>query len=478
MHLVVTLLVGLLIGLALGGLVGTLVARSRVHEELRAAERARQQEEGQREDPAVLRARHEAVVAQVRHEEATARAEVEQRLAAAQASVEGLREAVQAAQAQYRDVVETHRREIKQRESATAAEGKVLQTLAPVTDQLRSMQRKVDEIEKQRSAQHGRLAEQIKASQESAERSRQAAEALSSALKNNATRGAYGETQLQSLVESAGLLNRIDFTTQESITADSGARRPDMVIKLPGRKQMAIDAKVPYSSFIEAHEAGPDSGRASALLTQHARQVKGHVDALSGKEYWTGLETSPEFTIAFIPSEAILNAALDADPTLMEYAFGRGIILATPVNLWAVLKTVAFTWKQEDLAENAQELVDLGRELYKRLGTLSEHVSKLGRSIEGTVRDYNKFVGTLESRVLVSARRLDAVDEAKLLQPVKQIEADPRGLTAAEMTTDAEPSTVLEEDQSLFADLERPEIDLVAEAEIIAADDESGREAG
>ncbi len=154
---------------------------------------------------------------------------------------------------------------------------------------------------------------------------------------------------------------------------------------------------------------------------------------------------SPEYTIAFIPSEAILNTALEADPTLLEYAFSRGIVLATPVNLWATLKTVALTWKQEDLADNAQELVDLGRELYKRLGKLSDHVSKLGRSIETTVRSYNEFAGTLESRVLVTARKLDGIDEAKMLGEVKQIEADPRRLTASEF--------------SVLEDVERPEID-------------------
>ncbi|WP_375003234.1 DNA recombination protein RmuC [Aeromicrobium sp. CTD01-1L150] len=455
MDLVIVLLVGLLIGLALGVAGGVLVARSRA------------EDSGTGEDPAVVQARHEAAVAQVRHEEASARADVERRLAAAQASIEGLQQAVEAAQQQYRDTVETHRREAKERESAAAAESKVLQKLSPVTTQLRSMQQKVDEIEKQRAGQHSALAEQLRVSQETAEKSRQAAEALSSALKNNATRGAYGETQLQSLVESAGLLNRVDFSMQESITADSGARRPDMVIKLPGRKQMAIDAKVPYSCFIEAHESG-DEQRSKQLLVQHARQVKAHVDALSGKEYWTGLPTSPEFTIAFIPSEAILNAALDADPTLMEHAFGRGIVLATPVNLWAVLKTVAFTWKQEDLAEHAQQVVDLGRELYKRLGTLSEHVAKLGRSLERSVGDYNKFVGSLERGVLVTARKLDGFDDTAL-EPVAPIEADARSLTTAEMTSGETPAEF-----AAFEDLERPELDLTIGVE--TTDDE--RDAG
>lgn len=451
MELVIVLLVGLLVGLALGGVVGWLVARHRVEEPAEVGEPA--------EDPAVVEERHARVVAEVQHREAVARAQVESRLSAAQATLEGLQQALETAQQQYRETVDAHQREAKERHAAGQSESKVLQQLAPVATQLRSMQQKVDELEKQRSAQHGRLGEQIRASQESAEKSRLAAETLSSALRNNSVRGAYGETQLTSLVESAGLLNRIDFSTQESITADSGARRPDMVVKLPGRKQMAIDAKVPYAAFIDSHRPGIEDAERKRLLVQHAKQVKAHVDALSGKEYWTGLDASPEFTVAFIPNDTILNAALEADPGLMEHAFGRGIVLATPVNLWAVLKTVAFTWKQEDLAEHAQELVDLGRELYKRLGKLSELVSKMGRSIEGTVRSYNDFVGSLESRVLVTARRIDGIDEAKLLGEVKQVEADPRRLTASEFVA--------------FEDLERPELDLeMAEGVIDALGEE------
>lgn len=430
MELVIVLLVGLALGLVGGWLFGRagVVATSSI-------------------DPEVLEARHAAVISQVRHDEAVVRAEIEQQLAGAQASVEGLREQLVQAQEQYRHTLETHRNETRQREAAAQGESKVLEKLAPVAAQLKDMQQKVLDLEKQRSEQHGDLAAQIRATRHSAEQSKMAAETLSAALRNNSVRGAYGELQLKTLVESAGLLNRIDYSVQESISADSGARRPDMVIKLPGRKQVAIDSKVPFSAFIDSFREDISETERKSLQAQHAKQVRGHVDALAGKEYWTGLPVSPEYTIAFIPSEAILNTALDADPTLLEYAFSRGIVLATPVNLWATLKTVALTWKQEDLAENAQELVDLGRELYKRLGKLSDHVSKLGRSIETTVRSYNDFAGSLEGRVLVTARKLDGIDEAKLLGEVKQIEGDTRRLTASEFTA-------LEE-----TGIARPEID-------------------
>ncbi|MGA9714679.1 MAG: DNA recombination protein RmuC, partial [Aeromicrobium sp.] len=419
------------------------------------------------EDPAIVQAGHDRVVAEIRAEEARARARVEVDLAAANASIVGLREQLASTQHQFGEIVAQHRRDAKEREVANQAESKVLRKLAPVESQLTTLQQKIIDLEKQRSQQHGALAEQIRATRDSAEQSRSAAQTLSAALRNNAVRGAYGETQLKTLVESAGLLNRIDFNTQESITADSGARRPDMVIKLPGRKQVAIDAKVPYNAFIDSHSEELSDTERATLRTQHAKAVKAHVDALSGKQYWTGLESSPEFTIAFIPSEAILNAAVEADPSLLEHAFGKGIVLATPANLWALLKTVALTWKQEDLADNAQELVDLGRDLYKRLGTLAEHVSKLGRSIERTVTDYNKFTGSLETRVLATARKLDAVDEAKQLGHVAPVDITPRPLTTAEMTA---------VEDAAFQDLQRPELDaaIIDTDMLFTKDDQAG----
>lgn len=432
----------LVVGLALGFALGWLVARQRL----------------QLSDPAVLEAQHARAVAELRHQEAAARSEVERDLSAALASLDGVGRELAAARQQYRETVDQHRREAMRREAEGQNENRILQQLAPVARQLGDMRIKVDEIEKQRAQQHGQLTEQLRVTHETAAQSKQAAEALAAALSNNAVRGTYGETQLRTLVESAGLLNRIDYTVQESITADSGDRRPDMVINLPGGKRLAIDSKVPYRAFIDAYRSEIDDERRKQLRLDHARAVKKHVDELAAKQYWSGLDTSPEFTIAFIPNEAILNDALDADPGLMEHAYAKGIALATPVNLWATLKTVALTWKQEQMAENARELVALGRELYKRLGTMSDHVTKLGRSLERTVGDYNKFVGSLERQVLSTARKLDAVDEAAQLGTIPEIEdADPRGLTASEFR--------------VFDDLERPELpESLFEGEIVEDD--------
>ncbi|KAB2813389.1 DNA recombination protein RmuC [Pimelobacter simplex] len=306
------------------------------------------------------------------------------------------------------------------------------------------MQQKVDDLEKARVQQHTELATQIKHTQRSVEDSRKAADTLASVLKNNAVRGAWGETQLRTLVETAGLLNRVDFELQHSVEADSGNRRPDMVINLPGGKQMAIDAKVPYNAFMDAQREGLEPETRQRLLDDHARKVRGHVDTLARKGYWTGLAVSPEFTVAFIPNEQLLNAAIDVDPSLMEHAFASGIVLATPTNLWSMLKTVAFTWKQEALTEDAQVLFELGQVLYRRILKLSEHVDKLGRSLQRSVKDYNSFTGSLERSVLPAARKLNAADPVATIEAPKEVEEIPRALTSSEF--------------SALADLDRDEL--------------------
>lgn len=315
----------------------------------------------------------------------------------------------------------------------------MLEALAPVAQTLRAMQQKVDELEQQRSRQHGELSQQLRAATEAEDRLRATAEQLASALSNNATRGVWGETQLRSLVESAGLINRVDFLTQQSIDADGSARRPDMVLTLPGGKAIAVDAKVPYNSYIEASAipatAEPaEQARKNTLLAEHAKRVKAHVDQLSAKNYFTGLDASPEFTIAFIPNEPLLAAALEKDPMLLEYAFSKRIALASPVSLWAVLKTVAFTWQQEVLTDEAKMLFDLSKELYARVAKLAEHADALGGAIERSVKAYNQFASSLETRVLVTARRLESLDESKVIPAPRVIEEQPRQLTAAELT--------------------------------------------
>ena len=398
------------------------------------------------ESAEVLAARHEAAVAEVRRQEAAARAEVQADLAGALASVDELRQTLIDLRSQQAEREREHRAQQQERERGESGQTQVLKTLTPVVEHLRSMQRKVDDLEKSRVAQHAELATQIRHTQRSVEESRKAADTLASVLKNNSVRGAWGETQLRTLVESAGLLNRVDFELQHTVDADSGERRPDMVIYLPGGKQMAIDAKAPYNSFMDAQREGLDPEARLRLLNDHAKKVRGHVDALSRKGYWTGLSISPEFTVAFIPNEQLLNAALDVDPSLMEHAFQQGVVLATPTNLWSILKTVAFTWKQEALTEDAQALFETGQVLYRRIVRLAEHVDKLGRSIERSVKDYNAFSGSLERSVLPAARKLSAAEPVGKLPEPRQIEEAPRALTSG--------------DFAVLADLDREELPL------------------
>jgi DNA recombination protein RmuC len=242
------------------------------------------------------------------------------------------------------------------------------------------------------------------------------------------------------VVEAAGLIERVDFDVQSSISSDSGVGRPDMVVHLPGGKSIAVDAKVPFNAYLEASQipataTGADGAKRADFMKQHVAAVRAHITALGSKAYWNGLDASPELVIAFIPSESLVSSALEADPGIMEFAFGKRVALASPVTLWSVLKTVAYSWQQDVLTNEAKTLFDLSRELYSRLATTAGHIEKLGRTIERSVKDYNAFVGSLERQVLPTARKLGALDESKVLAPLKGIEEAPRELTAYELVS-------------------------------------------
>ena len=439
---ILLLIIGLLVGAALGGLATWVLASRRA---------AGIPDAAPAEDPALVAARHEAQLAALQAEHAAersrlladeqrAQAELRAELSAIEATAEGLREQILSARQQYREIVERHELERREREQREAADSKVLQALAPVKQTLTEMQSKVTALETQRHQQHGELSQQLKIAAENEERLRSTAESLASALRSNSTRGVWGETQLRSVVEAAGLIERVDFDTQHSVTTDAGAGRPDMVIHLPGGKHIAVDAKVPFNAYLEASQipataTGADAGRRESLMKNHVKAVRDHITALGGKTYWEGLGASPEMVIAFIPSESLISSALEADPSLLEFAFSKRVALASPVTLWSVLKTVAFSWQQDVLTKEAKTLFDLSRELYGRLATTAGQIEKLGRTIERTVKDYNTFVGSLESRVLPTARKLKALDETKVLATLEGIEESPRELTAYEFTT-------------------------------------------
>lgn len=428
-----SLLLGLIGGLIVGAAVGGAVVATLV--------RRRAESVSPVEDPAVVAAHHAAEVAQIRATEAAVRAEISSDLAAAQATVDSLKDQVVGQQNQYRELVERQRVESEAQVERERAESKVLQALAPVRESLSEMQKKVVELESQRSQQHGQLTQQLKSATESEERLRSTAEALASALRSNSTRGVWGETQLRSVVEAAGLIERVDFDVQSSIHSDAGSGRPDMIVHLPGGKSIALDAKVPFNAYLEASQipataTGSDGARREALIKQHVKAVRDHIIALGSKSYWLGLESSPELVIAFIPSESLVSSAMEADPAIMEFAFSKRVALASPVTLWSVLKTVAFSWQQDVLTQEAKELFDLSRTLYTRLSTTATHIEKLGRSLERTVKDYNGFVGSFERQVFPAARKLNALDESKVIGVMSGIEEAPRELTAFELVNE------------------------------------------
>ncbi|MBP2435940.1 DNA recombination protein RmuC [Microbacterium amylolyticum] len=359
-------------------------------------------------------------------------------LAAARAEVAGLRDAFARQERLSQEAAERERAERAETAQRNSRESQILTALSPVQESLHRMQQRVDNMERERREQFGQVAEQLRSAQVIDEQLRQTTESLAGALRSNQARGVWGETQLRRIVEQAGLINRVDFDVQAAITSDAGAGRPDMLIHLPGHTSIAVDAKAPLDAFLDAMAipetaTGDDAARRGDLMKKHVKAVRSHIDALSKKSYWAGLNSSPEFVICFIPSESVLSAALSEDPGLLEYGFSKRVALASPVNLWAVLKTVAYSWTQQEVSEEAKSLFDLGTQLYDRLGSLAGHTDGMRRAIERTVDAYNGFVGSLESRVLVTARKFPGIDPSKLEQTASPATIDrPLRRTTAE----------------------------------------------
>ncbi|WP_309615791.1 DNA recombination protein RmuC [Salinibacterium sp.] len=420
----IALIIGIVLGVLVGAVIGVLVGRARAAASI--------------VDPALVEARHLATLTQLQADERAVQSTLAADHAAIKARAGALREQVDALQAQYQDVIDRQRMDAKAQADREQRESKVLQALTPVQETLRTMQQKVTDLETQRSQQYGAIAEQLNQSRISGDQIRATTESLASALRNNGTRGVWGEAQLRNVVEAAGLTHRVDFELQSTITTDAGRGRPDMIVRLPGGKSIAVDAKVPFDAYLEANAipmTAPDVdlARRTALLAKHVKAVRSHIDALASKTYWEGLDASPEFVVAFIPSESLLASALEADSSLLDYSFRKRVALASPVNLWAVLKTVALTWQQDLLTDDANRLFTLSQSLYDRIKTMAGHADSLRSSIERTVRNYNDFASSLETRVLVTARQINRLDESKILGEATLIESSPRSLTAPEL---------------------------------------------
>ncbi|MFJ6281069.1 DNA recombination protein RmuC [Arthrobacter subterraneus] len=328
----------------------------------------------------------------------------------------------------------------------------VLRAIAPLADKLGQVQAHVGQLERERAHQFGQLAQQLHEAQLSDSKLLSTTHSLASALRSTTARGQWGEVQLRRIVEAAGMLPRVDFVEQATLTIASregtNTARPDMVIQLPGNKQIVVDSKVPLDAYLEAQavparedqEGGAEEARRRELLAQHVKAVRAHVDALARKKYWEGADNSPDLVVCFLPLESVLSSALQTDPALLDYAFTRNVVLASPVSLLAILKGVAFSWRQDVLTENAKELYDLSRELYERLGTMGSHITRLGSSLKSSVEKYNSFVGTLESRVLPTARRINAFEGAGNDSDLATgaVEATPRLLSAPELIDSGE----------------------------------------
>ncbi|HRW19945.1 MAG TPA: DNA recombination protein RmuC [Dermatophilaceae bacterium] len=341
------------------------------------------------------------------------------RLAAAVAERDALRERVADLEGSADAVVET------------------AQLIAPLRESLTRVERQVHTLERDRSEQFAVVASGLAQVRDSAEGLRDQTASLVGSLSSANVRGAWGEVTLQRVLEASGMLARCDLDTQVSATSGSGRPiRPDVVVHLPGDRHVAVDAKAPMTDFLAAHADGVTGDERAARLRAHARALRGHVDALAAKDYWSAWPGSPELVIAFVPGEGFLAAALAADPGLHEHAMRRTVVLASPATLLAVLRAVALGWQQDSLAQGARELLSAGRELYARIGAVARHTETMGAGLRRSVEAYNALVGSMESRVLVTARRLHelgVVSDAQPAPSVAPLEVAPRSLSAAEL---------------------------------------------
>jgi DNA recombination protein RmuC len=307
----------------------------------------------------------------------------------------------------------------------------------PIKESLSRVDGKLQALEVARTRAYSELSTQVRQLAETQKDLRSETGNLVSALRDRPNvRGRWGEIQLRRVVEMAGMLEHCDFETQHHVTTDDSRLRPDLVVRLPGSKTVVVDAKCAGQAYLESLSCTDEAERA-AKLRDHARQVRDHVAKLSAKGYWAQFDETPEFVVMFMPGETFLSAALEQDPALIEDGVNQQVIIATPTTLIALLRAVAYGWRQETIAESAKAISELGRELYTRLGTMTDHFAKVGRGLETAVRSYNETVGSLETRVLPSARKFKehGIAPAAELAPLSVVDRGVRPVTAPELPT-------------------------------------------
>lgn len=344
-------------------------------------------------------------------------------------------DALRASQEQFLDLAEQRLKRSEQEGGATLArrEQAIRELVEPMARAVEAMRTQTTEADRARAAGQAALGEQIRQMLEVSERVGRKADDFVNTLRRSDVRGNWGEVQLRRVVELAGMVAHVDFTEQDVVRDGEGRHlRPDMTVRLAGGRSIVVDSKVALAGLLEAFEADDEAVRTQRLQA-HARHVRRHVDDLSSKRYWEQFASAPEFVVMFVPSEAFYQAALEQDASLQEYAYGKGVMIATPTTLVAMLRTVAHAWKEDALARDAQRVLTLGKELYDRLGTMAEHLGKVGRAIDQAGRAYNSTVASLESRVMVSARRFGEMQQISTELPeIAQAEVDVRVIAAPE----------------------------------------------